>query len=74
MRMTESEQHPKVATSKLADKRGILATALYDRLIGRGYLELRQGKRYLTEKGKAVGGELGTGTGASFLWPPDLEV
>ena len=68
------EQHEKLTTSKLADRLGILATALYDRLIGRGYLELKHGKRYLTEKGKNVGGESGMGNGASFLWPPDLEV
>ena len=65
----------KLSTSKLADNRGILITALYDKLLGRGYLELRDGgKRHLTEKGKAAGGELGTGKGSSFLWPPNLEV
>jgi hypothetical protein len=29
----------KLKTAKLADKMGIMVTALYDRLLGRGYLE-----------------------------------
>jgi hypothetical protein len=67
--------YEKLTTSKLAGKLGILVTALYDRLIGRGYLELRTGgKRYLTEKGKLAGGEFRMGKGPYFLWPPDLRV
>jgi Mn-dependent DtxR family transcriptional regulator len=69
-----AEQLEKLTTSKLADKLGILGTALYDRLISRGYLELKDGKRHLTEKGKNVGGEFRMGNGPSFLWPPDLQV
>lgn len=64
----------KVRTARIADKMGIMTTALYDKLIGRGYLELTNGKRRLTEKGKAAGGELEPGKEASFVWPPDLSV
>ena len=64
----------KVRTARIADKMGIMTTALYDKLIGRGYLELSNGKRRLTEKGKAAGGELEPGKEASFIWPPDLSV
>ena len=61
------EEYEKLTTSKLADKLGILVTALYDRLIGRGYLELRDGgKRCLTAKGKSAGGEFRMGKGSSF--------
>jgi hypothetical protein len=68
-------QGEKLTTSKLADKLGIMVTALYDRLVGRGYLELKEGgKRYLTEKGKIAGGEPLVGKGSGFLWPPDLKV
>jgi hypothetical protein len=64
----------KVKTARIADQMGILTTALYDKLIGRGYLELTNGKRRLTEKGKQAGGELEPGKETSFLWPPDLSV
>ena len=53
---------------------GIMVTALYDKLVGRGYLELRNGKRTLTDKGREIGGELEAGKESSFLWPSDLIV
>ena len=69
------EDGEKLTTSKLADKLGIMVTALYDRLIGRGYLELGPGgKRALTVKGKSAGGEVRTGKGPYFVWPSDLQV
>src|SRR5436305_6997202 len=64
----------KLKTAKLADKMGIMVTALYDRLVGRGYLELRNGKRTLTDKGREIRGEVEPGKESSFLWPPDLSV
>jgi hypothetical protein len=64
----------KLKTSKLADKMGIMITALYDKLLGCGYLELRDGRRVLTDKGKAVGGETEPDKGSSFLWPTDLQL
>lgn len=68
-------KHEKLTTSKLADRLGIMVTALYDRLISRGYLELKDGgKRSLTEKGRSAGGESLVGKGSGFLWPPDLQV
>ena len=53
---------------------GIMVTALYDKLVGREYLELRNGKRTLTDKGREIGGEIEPGKESSFLWPPDLTV
>lgn len=65
----------KLTTAKLAAKLGIESAKLYDRLIGRGYLEVRNGdKRYLTTAGKTAGGEFRMGKGPFFLWPPDLQV
>jgi phosphatidylserine/phosphatidylglycerophosphate/cardiolipin synthase-like enzyme len=65
----------KLTTSKLAENLGIMVTALYDKLIGRGYLELRDGgKRYLTPKGKNAGGEFRMGKGPYFLWPANLSI
>jgi phosphatidylserine/phosphatidylglycerophosphate/cardiolipin synthase-like enzyme len=67
--------HPKLTTAKLATKVGILTTVLFDKLIGGGYLELRDGgKRYLTPKGKGAGGEFRMGKGPYFIWPPDLRI
>lgn len=65
----------KLTTAKLAAKLGLESAKLYDRLVGRGYLELRDGdKRYLTHAGKTAGGEFRMGKGPFFLWPPDLKV
>jgi len=64
-----------VSTAQLADMMGVMVTALYDKLIGRGYLERgADGKRHLTDKGKAAGGKPGEAVGASFLWPANLQV
>jgi len=68
--------YAKLSTAKLAMKLGMETTKLFERLIGNGYLELRAGgNRYLTAKGKSVGGEFrNVGKGPFFLWPPDLIV
>jgi phosphatidylserine/phosphatidylglycerophosphate/cardiolipin synthase-like enzyme len=65
----------KLTTAKLAEKLGMQTTVLFNKLIGRGYLELRDGdKRYITAEGKSAGGEFRMGKGPYFLWPPDLPV
>jgi len=69
------EAYGKLTTAKLAEKLGLQTTALFNKLIGRGYLELREGdKRYITSKGKTAGGEFRMGKGPYFLWPADLQV
>lgn len=76
-RVEESEtSYAKLSTAKLAAKLGMETTKLFERLIGNGYLELRAGgNRYLTSKGKSVGGEFRTiGKGPFFIWPSDLKV
>jgi phosphatidylserine/phosphatidylglycerophosphate/cardiolipin synthase-like enzyme len=68
-------EYRKLTTAKLAKRLGIVTAVLFDKLIGRGYLELREGgRRYLTPKGKEAGGEFRTGKGKYFLWPTDLQV
>jgi phosphatidylserine/phosphatidylglycerophosphate/cardiolipin synthase-like enzyme len=70
-----ASSYGKLTTGKLAEKLGIELTRLYDLLIGRGYLELREGgKRYITPAGKKAGGEFRMGKGPYFLWPTDLRV
>jgi phosphatidylserine/phosphatidylglycerophosphate/cardiolipin synthase-like enzyme len=61
----------KLTTSKLAQKLGIKTAELTDRLIKGGWLEVREGKNYLTAKGKETGGEfrMSQKYGPYFLWP-----
>lgn len=69
------DTYGKLTTAKLAEKLGMQTTALFNKLIGRGYLELREGdRRYITAKGKSAGGEFRMGKGPYFLWPVDLQV
>lgn len=70
-----SPAYGKLTTAKLAENLGIQTTALFNKLIGSGYLELRDGgKHYLTPAGKSVGGEFRLGKGPYFLWPPTLQI
>ena len=64
------EKTGKLTSSKLALKLGIKTNELIDKLVATHYLELREGKHYLTGKGKAAGGEFRTNSkfGAYFLW------
>jgi phosphatidylserine/phosphatidylglycerophosphate/cardiolipin synthase-like enzyme len=70
----EPAAYAKLPTGKLAAKLGIHATRLYDKLIGVGYLEVHEGKKRLTAKGKDAGGEFRFNKGPYFLWPTDLRV
>ncbi len=65
----------KLTTSKLAQKLNLKTADLTDRLIKAGYLELRDGKQYITPKGKDAGGEFRMGQyGPFFLWPETLKL
>lgn len=69
-----SNNASKLTTSKLAQKNGMKTGELLDRFIANGYLELRDGKHYITAKGKDVGGEfrMSPKFGPYFLWPEGL--
>ena len=66
----------RLTTSKLAAKLGMKTAELTDRLVEKGLLELRSGKPFITEAGKAAGGEFRKGAkfGPYFLWPEGLAV
>ena len=66
----------KLTTSKLARKLGCKTNELLDKLVASGHLELRGGKHYMTDRGKAAGGEFRTSPrfGPYFLWPESLSV
>ena len=61
--------HEKLTSSKLASLLNLKTEELMEKLTILGYLELREGKHYLTSKGKEVGGEFRTGQkfGSYFL-------
>jgi len=72
----EPHEHEKLTTSRLAKKFGMKSHELTERLIALGLLEMREGKPYLTAKGKEVGGEfrMSPKYGPYFLWPSSFAV
>lgn len=66
----------KLTSSRLAKKRGIKTADCLANLMQAGYLELRDEKHYLTEKGKTAGGEfrMSPRFGPYFLWPDDIQI
>ena len=66
----------KLTSSKLAQKLGIKTSELIERLVALGLLELREGRTFITQKGKEAGGEFRVSPkfGAYFLWPEGLGV
>lgn len=71
----EDDQTTKFTSSKLAQKLGLKTGDLMEKLVATGFLELREGKPYLTPKGKDAGGEFrGSKYGAYFLWPESFKL
>lgn len=73
---TEAESvGEKLTTSKLAQKLGLKTAELTDRLVKGGFLEVREGKNYLSAKGKDHGGEfrMSQKFGPYFLWPENFK-
>lgn len=73
---SDSNTPEKLTSSKLAVKLGIKTHDLMDKLVEAGLLEPRDGKHYITAKGKEVGGEfrMSPKFGPYFLWPHDLSI
>lgn len=70
---TTPEPYNKLTTAKLAAKLGLKTTELQDKLTEKGWLELKNGRIFITEQGRGVQGEFRTSsTGGYFLWPNDL--
>lgn len=66
----------KLTSSKLAQKLGLKTNELIEKLVTTGHLEAREGKHYLTAKGKEVGGEfrMSPKFGPYFLWPESFKI
>ena len=79
LEIKESEEEiifTKLTTAKLAAKVGIKTPDLLEKLVNKGYLNLTEnGKHFLTDSGKAIGGEFRTGQyGIYFLWDENTEM
>lgn len=61
----------KLTSSKLAQRCGLKTSEFIEKLVVSGHLEAREGKHYLTGKGKEAGGEfrMSPKFGPYFLWP-----
>lgn len=72
----DNEKHyTKLTAAKLADKLGIKTMECNQKLCEAGLQENKDGKYFLTEKGRQVGAELKKGQyGYFILWPEDLTV
>lgn len=68
------EKSEKLTSSKLAQKLGIKTNEFTEKLVTSGLLEIKEGKHYLTVKGKELGGEfrMSPKYGPYFLWPENF--
>lgn len=72
----ETAQFTKLTSSKLAAKHKLKTNELLEKLINKGFLTLNEnGKHYLTDLGKTVGGEFRSSQyGGYFLWNENTEL
>ena len=70
------ESSGKLTSSKLAQKLGMKTNEFVEKLVVSGHLEERDGKHYLTDKGKEVGGDfrMSPRFGPYFLWPESFKL
>ncbi|WP_018988887.1 phospholipase D family protein [Aromatoleum toluclasticum] len=69
-----ADKADKLTTSKLAQRLGLRTADLIERFVANGLLELREGKHYITVRGKEAGGEfrMSPKFGPYFLWPENM--
>lgn len=71
----DTPKFSKLTTAKLATKLGMKTPDLMEKLVSRGYLKFENEKHYLTDSGKAIGGEFRTGQyGLYFLWNENTDI
>ena len=72
----ESSNFSKLTTSKLAAKHKLKTNDLLEKLVNKGFLTINDnGKNYLTDLGKSVGGEFRSSQyGGYFLWNENTEL
>lgn len=75
--VSESEEASgKISSSRLAKTFGLKTAELLQKLESAGLLEDREGKPYLTQKGKDLGGEfrMSSKFGPYFVWPVSMKL
>ena len=71
----DTPKFSKLTTAKLATKLGMKTPDLMEKLVSKGYLKFENEKHYLTDSGKAIGGEFRTGQyGLYFLWNENTDI
>jgi phosphatidylserine/phosphatidylglycerophosphate/cardiolipin synthase-like enzyme len=72
----DSPEYTELTTSRLAAKLGLQTRVLVDKLIGNGFLYLKDGRKHLTDAGKSAGGhqEFSSKKGQFILWPANLRI
>lgn len=70
----DDSNYDKLSTSRLAKQLGLPTAALQDKLLTQGLLKREKEQLWLTEAGKAAGGEFRYSKkfGPYFIWPKDL--
>ncbi|MHB1310083.1 MAG: DNA repair protein, partial [Limisphaerales bacterium] len=71
----DEEPSTKLTSSKMAQRLGMKTGEFIDKLVAARFLEFREGKQYLTAKGKDSGGEfrMSPKFGPFFLWPENFK-
>jgi len=66
----------KLTSSKVAQRLGLKTPEFLERLVAAAFLEIKEGKHYLTQKGKDAGGEfrMSSKFGPYFLWPESFKL
>jgi phosphatidylserine/phosphatidylglycerophosphate/cardiolipin synthase-like enzyme len=74
-KLEEDEPSAKLTSSKLGLRLKLKTADLMEKLVSSGYIEIKDGKYYLTSKGKDAGGEfrMSPKHGPYFLWPQDFK-
>lgn len=68
-------QYKELSTTNLAKQLGLRTTAVYNQLIGRGWMNRIGKAEELTDSGRAVGGREQDGKNGKFIvWPANLQV
>jgi len=71
----EKQKDKKLSTSKIAQKLKMKYNELHKKLIENGYIEIKNKKEILTEKGKKAGGEVRKFKGKEyFAWFEDMKI
>jgi len=71
----DDEKTTKITSSKLGQRYKLKTPELLQKLIEKGYIESKEGKQQLTQKGQEAGGEsrVSPKFGQYFLWPEDFK-